>query len=241
MNESRHSPVVRKRRHHYVWQHYLKPWTRDGALFCLLDDKICPRGTSVVAIETDFYKVENISEAEARFIYTLTSKNIHQLTQKLNSKFLQLILAPFRIARAIPGLESSPDLTSFIADYQANTIEDYHTATEIRFIPILSDLQQGNTNSYNAEDQFIGIIHYLCMQIMRTKALRDRSVAALNANVGVDLLRSWPLVGMMMANNLGANLYLERSRRTFAYLENKTDVHFITRYQPIVNLYVELG
>jgi len=31
------APQKPKRHHHHVWQNYLRPWTVNGALYCLLD------------------------------------------------------------------------------------------------------------------------------------------------------------------------------------------------------------
>ena len=57
-----------KRRHHHVWQYYLRPWTTDGQLFCLMEDRIFPTGTTAIAVETDFYKIEKITATDIALI-----------------------------------------------------------------------------------------------------------------------------------------------------------------------------
>lgn len=47
------APQRPKRRHHHVWQNYLRPWTTDGGLFCLQDHRVFPSGTRVLAVQND--------------------------------------------------------------------------------------------------------------------------------------------------------------------------------------------
>jgi Protein of unknown function (DUF4238) len=57
--------MVKKKRHHYVWQHYLKLWARkDDQIFCLRKGKIFPSHTKNVAMESDFYKLEPFAPRE---------------------------------------------------------------------------------------------------------------------------------------------------------------------------------
>lgn len=50
---------TKKRRHHYVWQYYLKAWAEDERIFAMRGDRVFGTGTTDVAVVKDFYRVKN--------------------------------------------------------------------------------------------------------------------------------------------------------------------------------------
>ena len=61
----------KKRRQHHVWQEYLKAWSVNGRLYCLMDGRIISTGTAGLAVERDFYKIGKLTNDDielARFL-----------------------------------------------------------------------------------------------------------------------------------------------------------------------------
>jgi hypothetical protein len=59
---------MKKRRHHYVWQHYLRAWTVENQIACLRDGRTFRTGTTTVAVEKDFYRLQDVTEGDLRFL-----------------------------------------------------------------------------------------------------------------------------------------------------------------------------
>ena len=232
---------MKKRRQHHVWQHYLKPWTQAGALFCLSGDRVFATGRTVIAVETDFYRLHDLTEGEATFAFELVSQGIHPIARASNKRFLDGILAPMRFVRMHGDKLKVPQIDQMIDEYKSNVIEDYHANVEADFLPLIERLQNGDVSFFADDRGAIDLINYLCLQYLRTKPIKDRTLAALKTNVGLDLSKGWDLIAIMLATNAGGNVYLERKARTLSCIENGTGVDFLTSDQPVFNLHAATG
>jgi len=58
-----------KKRQHYVWKHYLKPWTMDEKIWWSRNGKIMPPTALVnVGIRKHFYEIEKLNGTERFFV-----------------------------------------------------------------------------------------------------------------------------------------------------------------------------
>jgi hypothetical protein len=103
----------------------------------------------------------------------------------------------------------------------------------------LDDILKGDLSFYESTDRCIGFLYFICMQYMRTKGIKERSIERVSDHSGQDLSRIWNLATLMFAYNVGMGLFLERRKRKLALVENRTDVPFTTGDQPIINLHVD--
>ena len=46
----------KKRRNHYVWKHYLRPWSVRHKIWCLIKNEMIEKRLDDIAVEKDFYK-----------------------------------------------------------------------------------------------------------------------------------------------------------------------------------------
>jgi len=60
--------MIKKRKHHYVWKYYLKPWVSDDQVVCLRDHKVFKTSLENVANSRDFYRLKEMSEADIYFL-----------------------------------------------------------------------------------------------------------------------------------------------------------------------------
>jgi hypothetical protein len=229
----------RKRRQHHVWQHYLKSWATDGKIWCLRDGSVFQSSTINVAVERDFYKIPELTSEDIALIkWLVINPRQHQLTQKNHENFLALLTAPSRFAEQFRKFAKDPkELDDLLDIIRTNVLEDYHAGIEASFSPLLDEILRNDLSFYADGKRCITFTHFLCTQHMRTKKIREKSIERVRSNDGLDISRIWDIMSHMFAVNIGMSLYLERSKRTLALLENHTDVPFVTGDQPIINLH----
>jgi len=224
---------AKKRRQHHVWQKYLKSWSTEGQLYCLMDGRIFPTGTTNLAVERCFYKIGELTAADIALIKFLLIdvKGLHPLTKKNHDNFLKLVTAP----AFFEG--SATELDEFIDVFRTNALEDYHMGIEASFLPLLKHALNKDISFYSNEKSCITLFHYLASQHMRTKGIKVKTIEVLNRKCGLDVSRVWPIMSHMFATNIGMGVYLERKSRRLVLLENTTDLAFITGDQPVINLH----
>lgn len=222
----------KKRRQHHVWQHYLRSWAVGGQLFCLRAGRIFPTGTTAVAVERDFYKLQKLTADDFALIKLLViDATKHPLTKRNHEEFLATLTAPSLFEGR------SPELDAIIDTYRTNVLENYHAGIESAFLPLLDRLLQKDATFYEGTDDCINFLHFLCTQHMRTKAIKTRTVAVLKEKSGIDVSRICDVMSHMFAVNAGLSLFLERKQRKLMLIENSTGEPFITGDQPVVNLH----
>lgn len=224
------APQKSKRRHHHVWQHYLKPWTVDGGLYCLQDGRVFTTGTSSIAVEKDFYKVEPLTPNDVKLIKGLFGQG-HPSAIRTHAHLLNMAMMPFKIADQLKGEPHAAEIAAHVDDYASNVLENYHANIEASFIPLLKCALKGDLSFYTDDQRCMSFLNYLSTQYMRTRAIKQRLLSQ-----APQLARIWNLVIHMSASNIGCSLYVERKRRTLVVVNNRTDVPFITGDQPAINL-----
>jgi hypothetical protein len=235
MTHMRRPNPVKKRRQHHVWQQYLKAWSVGGLLYVLMDSGIFPTGTTEIAVERDFYKIGRLTAADIALLRLLMIevKGIHPLTRKNHEEFLTLV--------ASPGIfeGETRELDEVIDTFRTNALEDYHSAIEASFLPLLERALSKDISFYSDEQSCITLFHYLATQHMRTKGIKVKTIETLQERSGIDVSRIQDIMTHMGATNTGLSLYLERKERQLVLVENTTDLEFITGDQPILNLHAD--
>ena len=225
--------MKKKRRQHHVWQRYLKAWASGGQIHCLMDGRIFATGTTAVAVQQDFYKIGKLTDADVALIRFLAIDvpGTHALTRKSHERFLSMVLTPSMFQG------QSAELDELIDVVNTNALEDYHAGLEATFLPFLDRALAKDIGFYSEPKNCIGMFHFMATQHMRTKGVREKSVAILKEKDGVDASRAWAMLSLMFAENIGMTMFLERNRRKLILIENRTSREFITSDQPIINLH----
>jgi Protein of unknown function (DUF4238) len=225
--------VVKKRRQHHVWQHYLKAWSTGGQLYCLMNGRIFPTGTTAIAVEQYFYKIGKLTAADIALIRFLVIdvKGLHPRTRKNHEVFLRMVTAP----AVFEG--KAADLDDLIDTFRTNALEDYHAKIEASFLPLLERALRKDISFYSDERSCITLFHFLASQHMRTKGVKVRTIDNLKRKSGLDASRIWGIMSHMFATNIGRGVFAERRNRKFILVENATGLEFITGDQPLINLH----
>ena len=225
---------VKKRRHHHVWQEYLRAWAQpDGKILCKMHGKIIPTGTSQVAVESFFYKIPRLTEADVALIRFLVIdvNAVHPRTRKAHEDFLALVTAP----TAYEG--ESEEVDDLIHTFRCNALEDYHAGIEGAFLPLLKRALEKDLSFYADEQSCISLFLFLASQHMRTKGIRVKTIDRVRTGNGLDISRVWIVMSHMLAFNIGMGRFLARKKIRLVLVENATDLEFIAGDQPLINLH----
>ncbi|MGZ3237968.1 MAG: DUF4238 domain-containing protein, partial [Burkholderiaceae bacterium] len=206
----------------------------NGRIWCLQNDRIFPTGTTVVAVERDFYKLETLTTADVDLIRSLFTDS-HPAAKDSFNQLLELSTAPFRLAQWAINQSNHNVITEALEEYASNVLEDYHANIEASFLPMLELALKGDISFYD-DERCIPFLNFLSTQYMRTKGIKARSIALSAANGHPDLSRAWNVMIHMFATNIGADLYRDWKHRRLVLIHNATDVPFITGDQPAINL-----
>jgi Protein of unknown function (DUF4238) len=227
-----------KRRHHTVWQQYLKAWTVDGVIWCLQNGRIFSTGTPAIAVEKDFYKLQELTPEDIDLIKLLFGQG-RPLAVRNHANFLNMVMAPFQLIDQVAS-DKRPAIERLLDNYASDVLENHHAGIEASFISLLERALDGDINFYDDDEECIPFLNYLCTQYMRTKRAKQ-AIELCKADRSADISRIWNVIVPMAVTNIGADLFRDRKRRKLALIRNLTSSAFITGDQPAINLKAEHG
>jgi hypothetical protein len=228
---------MRKRRHHYVWQHYLKAWTTDGTLACLRDNGVFRTTTSNVAVEKDFYRVGEVSDRELVVIRGLIARSPPQ-SHTVHAQLLEHVVLLNKLdAQSKSSQARDPRLAEAIEEARSNLEEDLHTGIEGRALPLLDALREDDASFFSEREDFANFVHFLCAQAFRTKSLASTLTNLLEQD-GLELSpTAWGVLRHVFSMNV-AGVYVGNRASTRLTLISATGAaEFLTSDQPVINLH----
>jgi hypothetical protein len=225
------------RRQHHVWRSYLAAWSTDQIIFCLMDGRIFPSNVSGLGVETDFHKLLALTSADIQGIRWLLRK-AHPTSKRVQDNFLTAFGFPgWLLSNPPPHLAGDAEYETLLRHQVINAEEDWHATLEGKMAPTIAALRRRDASVYADDKQCIPFLHFLCLQSLRTKGVRDKVAAKTSEVNGFSIARCWNILRHIFAVNVGVSLYLDRKKRPLWILENDTDIPFITGDQPVVNLF----
>src|ERR1700738_903587 len=185
---------MKKRRQHHVWQRYLKSWTVDDKIYCLKDGVIFETNTGSVAVERNFYKLQQLTPADFALVENLVIAPAHPLAQQHHRNLLARFTLPARFVKQNKDrLRNIEQIEALLDVHHTNVIEDYHAGIENAFSPLLDDILNSDLSFYESVDRCIGFLHFISTQHMRTKGIKERSIERIRERGGQDLSRIWDI------------------------------------------------
>lgn len=222
------------RRQHYVWRSYLEAWATDEKIFCLQDHRIFSTNVSNVAVEKDFYKLQELTKEDLECVKGIID-NADPAARPVLEGFLAYFGFPGGL-QANADLIGNSELEAQVRHEIISAEEKYHASLERDMVPIIASLRRRDALFYDDDKQCEGFLYFLCVQYLRTKRMRDQVAPITTRLKGFNVDWCWNVLRHIFAANLGCSLYRERKRRSLLILENDTSSPFITGDQPIINL-----
>ncbi len=231
-----------KRKHHYVWGEYLKPWSKNNQIAYLTSKgKIASDSIKGLVWEKDFYKINKLKNNDLpileKWLNILDPKRYYQ-------KFIMDILKIQYIQSEIHDQGKITEETkNLFAATNQNLMENIYASTEKRFRQIRDSLLKEELITLQDPEKMIFFMIFIGTQLFRTRKIRDTVIKnlPLKTDAGITcannvLKESWWLISYLFGANLGKNLYLDRNDDVHSLLINNTRTSFITSDQPVINV-----
>ncbi|HXT69877.1 MAG TPA: DUF4238 domain-containing protein [Vicinamibacterales bacterium] len=225
---------VKKRRHHFVWRHYIEAWTSDGRIFCCRDGQVFGANPKNVAVEGDFYRLQDLTDADVsaiRGIIALVQKDLRPLSEG----WLAIFAAPFELRRKYRarGLKDQ-SVEQRLDVLFSNLEEEIHALLEEESVPLLASLRKGQAGAFETSDGFSRLMYFLSVQFMRTKRTKEAVRASLAGQM-INVDNTWGVLRHMLATNMAAAFAARRDRYRLVFLRAPADCQLVTSDQPVIN------
>jgi len=226
----------KKRNQHYVFQGYLRPWTKRGLIYCLREGQIfCPNLTGV-ACERFFYRLQDVTPEEFKLVEGLFKDHPSESLKAALKHFMSIYAFPIKVRKQLAH-KIEPRLQSALDGVIAEGEEDYHQKIEDTLLHFIERMLAGDTDFYSDGEQLANFLYALSVQFTRTKQMREAVVRQVGADFrGCDVRRMTSVLLPLAALAVAHSLYIDKNKFKLVVLDNNTDTPFLTADQPIINL-----
>lgn len=229
----------KKKRQHYVWQRYLKNWSKDQSrVYCLRENKVFLAGTTCLALEKYFYKLDEITLNDLDLIkrgYVDTMKGVAQEhAQKILQMFCTMVVMRDNLLAQFP---KSAEITKSLDVFSTNFEENYHAEIEGNSTYFLDSLLNKQANFYYNPEENAEFNIFLTTQYVRTKNIQEAilSRAAEHPYLYEPTRRAMSVYRFITAHTIAMGLSNCMDKCSFKLLKNESDTPFITGDQPVIN------
>jgi len=229
---------MRKRRHHYVPQWYLTPWSENQRIYCLRNGQIKPCGLASVGVEKDFYAVSDLTIKDIEFlrrgVIAQSPEGVRSIHESLLREFARVAYAN-QLKKARPGIKDEAKRT--VREIVSNLDENYHESIEHDLQYSIGCMLSGSTEFFSDVSMAGSFLRALALFSLRTKKRREAMKRIRTPIPGVDIDRVCGPMIHMLAINIGGSLLVDRARFRIVLLQNETRLPFITSDQPVINIH----
>lgn len=241
-----------KKRQHYVFKAYLKPWATKKKIWCKLPGKIIFLNPTRVAVEKYFYKLQGISEDQVKVVMELFSApndpNLQRIYQAWITRYIFIVWVGKQIEQADSFMkEFENDFNKIII----NSEEELQSRIENIGSRYLKKIKDGDITFYKDDDGNSEFNFFFATQYLRTNNIKTRIIASIkhmkvgNSSfssffdqlTGGDPEKIWSIIRPMRTIKMVADLSKAREICEMVLLVNNTDLNLITGDQPAINTY----
>ena len=194
----------KKRRNHYVWKHYLRPWSvrhKIGLNFwCLIKNEMIEKRLDDIAVEKDFYKRRPPTKNDIVKLEYMISK-MRVPFQELGKEWLTLFQTHDLVKNLIEENKTLSNLikenkTLPISPFSPNFIEEIHTKIEKNGKKYLDLILKENLSFLDSP--FLSLAHNFLEQKNIQDALLENSI--------FDLENIWGISSLILSTNLSNSI-----------------------------------
>ncbi|WP_370598898.1 DUF4238 domain-containing protein [Plesiomonas shigelloides] len=236
-----------KKKHHYVWEYYLKNWSKNGRVYWLTPKgKVANDSTKGLCRANEIYKISSLTNDDVNFLLRFSERSVLecQATHKA------LIKQYFDISKVINKIDEFDvyderlDLVRNVLLF--NPLENHYTAVESLARAPIDALSMGDNSILNDAQSVMALSGYIANQLMRTKKIKDRildSIFSYNdfkvefEEVVRQFEKNWWILSLIFSCNVAYSLRASSARMLL--IENKSTTPFITSDAPVVNIHPE--
>lgn len=227
----------KKRKQHYVWEHYLLAWATDGQIWCRRDNRHFRVSTDRIANRRDFYRLQQMSANDFALVHHMIAKIEDPLLKNLARGWIPHFQLAHEIKRQSESAgQQSAELNRVLDTMINNHEEDIHATIEGKAIPILAALRQFDMSPLKDESKYVDFSLFMAMQYMRTPKTQNSVINAAAGFKSFNIEAVWGLLRTIFASNIGASLFARRKTTKFSFLEAPSESEILTADQPLINL-----
>ncbi len=228
-----------KKKHHYVWKEYLKSWAENKQVPALIkkSKKVIKSNPEGLAQQRYFYALEEFTQEEEIILKELVNQWSKESTLKINLEFYENFTSYSKLKRLIKtidlGDQKNSELKEKLNLLRTNAMEDSHLVFENfgkRFINIR---EYEDLAFLDNEMELLFTMLFISFQYLRTKNMQLKIKSAV---VKYDYLspKFLNFIPFIYATSIADSLTYEKQTK-FIFLENTSEIDFITSDQPLVN------
>lgn len=230
--------MTKKRRHHYVWRYYLKPWACNDKIWCRMGGAPFCSNLMGVAQRRDFYKLKELTPEDIRFLDAFINKFESDFLREINKGWISSFNMLFEFQRYLDSNEIYEEqVRTHLDELKHNLEENLHAGIEESGKPYLEEILQESVSFFRREKGCLDFIYFLCVQYCRTERQKQKTLDVLQDSFGVKFERIWNVMTHIIATNVGWNLYALRNNYQMVLLKNRSSLEYITSDQPVINTY----
>lgn len=210
-----------KKQQHFVWKHYLKPWTKNDKICCSgHGNKFCTSLDNIAQVRF-FYESEPLKSSEFDFIKSFI-EHLHPSARTSQFELLKMYCA-----------------TSQYDEYIKKCgVEDFHGIVENKFQYILAKIYEKDLSFLKNEEDKNNFSFYIGCQYARTNKIRENLInAPLQIPEDIDKENIAKVLSLLFSDLIGNWVF---SKSKVSLLINNTDSNLITGDQPIINTKMEI-
>lgn len=231
---------MKKRRHHYIWQHYLCPWASDRKIWCLRDGKVFETSTINIGQERDFYRVEELSSQDIEYIRVMAVNSSVGLLKRSNEDWLPIFQHIFKVRDLLisKGIRKD-DLEESMDIFLNNIEEEFHAMIEGNSIKYINNLIALDVTFFDNEEDRMAFYHYLCVQYLRTKNIKEnllKNMSSMPQTRHINMDGCWSIMRHIFATNIAFSLFADKTFK-LVLAEAAGSEKYITGDQPIINTF----
>ncbi len=228
---------MKKRRQHYVWQHYLESWAVNGKLWCSTRGRRFLTSAENVANERDFYRLKEMSEQDLEWVEMLVIAQLAEPLADLARGWVPHFRVFHEAKRAYEASGKTSAALERLLDETINNLEeDLHASIEGRAIPLLAKLRENDSSFLDDDEDCVHFFWFIASQHLRTPRIARDVVDAAKDIPGFNVNAAWGLMRTIFATSLGHGLYVRRHTLRLTFLQAASDAEFVAGDQPILNL-----
>lgn len=240
-----------KKKHHYVWGHYLKQWSvNNGVYYITKSSKIACDSAKGLSCEHGFYKVHPLTEEDVYFIIQWSKKSSDFL-HKVHMSFLDNFIEISKRLHLIKSLNINSEEIKCICNVLSyNSLEDLHSDIESKVLPTLKELWCGNSKALSNSENMVSFCSFIGQQLTRTKYFKELALSILEhdtlqiekyPNYRSLIERNWWFLSFMFGINIGSSLYESRNLDNHIFIVNNTEIPFVSSDNPAINIHPSLA
>lgn len=228
-----------KKKHHYVWKEYLKSWTDNEQVPALIKNskKIIKTNPEGVAQQRYFYALEEFTEEEEIILKELVNQWSKNSTIEINLEFYEEFTSYSKLKRFTRRIDldeqKSDKLNEKLNLLRTNAMEDSHLIFENFGKKIISIRKYEDLTFLDDEMELFYTMIFIAFQYLRTKNMQLKIKVVIDKYdyLSPKFLNFLPFI---YATGIADSLTYEKQTR-FIFLENSSDIDFITSDQPLIN------